>query len=66
MYDGGHTSLDVTLDGVFVKKITVREDSSKDTIKNAALKAVGKSYTQATVTHVPGKSANVVSVTEKV
>jgi hypothetical protein len=62
MYDGGYVELDVNLDGAFVKKITVREDSSKETIKNAALKATGKSYTQATVTHVQGKSASVVSL----
>lgn len=52
----------VQLDGKHVSTITVKEDASKTVIENAALKAAGKSYTQAKVTIVPGKLANVVSL----
>lgn len=54
--------LPVHLDGKHASTIYVKEDASKTAIETAALKVVGKSYTQAKVTIVPGKMVNVQSV----
>ena len=60
--DAVMVDIQVQLNGKFVKTMAIKDDSSKTTIENEALKATGMTFTNAKVTISPGRIANVITL----